>query len=102
MYTIPVVYPNYARINNEIGKYASETLTEGYNLPEMSLQRAETLLDMAYLHEKRARGIHTIPSGKFSDAECVLWELFLKAIRAGKQLERGEATESRMCLDECD
>ena len=83
-------YPDYSRLQRESTHTASETAQPGYML-EISVDRAAALLDAAYLYvETNGRERFSVPSGKFSDAECALWELFLTAIRAGGNMGKGE------------
>lgn len=81
-----MIYPNYQRLREEFTHNADETRQDGYML-ELSVNRAGALLDAAYLYET-TNGMepHCIPNGHFSDAECALWELFLQAIRTGKEM----------------
>lgn len=73
-------YPDYAKIGNEVKHGARETAQEGYML-DLSVTRAAAICDMAYLYVNGENSKYSIPNGKFSDAECVLWELFIKAFR---------------------
>ena len=73
-------YPNYAQIDKEVKHGAHETAQDGYML-DLSVTRASAICDMAYLYVNGENSKHSIPNGKFSDAECVLWELFCKAFR---------------------
>ena len=83
-----MIYPDYARLHEESTHVADDTRQEGYKL-NLSVNRAAALLDAAYLYET-TNGLaqHCIPNGNFSDAECELWELFLSAIRTGKQIAK--------------
>lgn len=83
-----MIHPDYFRLCDESRHTADDTRQEGYTL-HLSVNRAAALLDAAYLYEK-TNGLaqHCIPNGNFSDAECELWELFLNAIRTGKQIAK--------------
>ena len=78
------IYPDYGRLHTEFTHNARETRQEGYML-DISTNRAAALLDAAYLYETtNGRERFCVPNGNFSDAECLLWELFLDAYRAGR------------------
>lgn len=83
-----MIHPDYFRLHEEFTHSANDTRQDGYML-NLSVNRAAALLDAAYLYEK-TNGLaqHCIPNGNFSDAECELWELFLNAIRTGKQIAK--------------
>ena len=83
-----MIYPDYARLHEEQTHDADDTRQDGYTL-NLSVNRAAALLDAAYLYET-TNGLaqRCIPNGNFSDAECELWELFLNAIRTGKQIAK--------------
>ena len=83
-----MIHPDYFRLHEEFTHSANDTRRDGYML-NLSVNRAAALLDAAYLYEK-TNGLaqHCIPNGNFSDAECELWELFLNAIRTGKQIAK--------------
>ena len=83
-----MIHPDYFRLHEEFTHSANDTRQDGYML-NLSVNRAAALLDAAYLYET-TNGIakYCIPNGNFSDAECELWELFLNAIRTGKQIAK--------------
>ena len=83
-------YPDHQRLIHEFTHNARETYSPGYML-DISTNRAAALLDSAYLYVTgNGHGKYAVPNGKFSDAECILWELFTKAIRAGIELSEKE------------
>ena len=81
-----MINPDYVRLDTEFSSNAQETAQGGYML-DISVNRAAALLDSAYSRVTGNNGKYTVPNGNFSDAECALWELFCKALRAGKELQ---------------
>lgn len=84
-----MIHPDYARLQEESIHIADDTRQDGYTL-NLSVNRASAILDAAYLYETmNGLARYCIPNnGNFSDAECELWELFLNAIRTGKQIAK--------------
>ena len=81
-----MIYPNHRRLQNEFNHNADETAQNGCMI-EVSVERAAALLDAAYLYETEGASYRCVPNSNFTDTEVALWEMFLKAIRTGTELQ---------------